>query len=157
MKRSLYVMQDADNGHVKVGISKTPDIRRGHIAWSDGRRVSLLYVSTPVDEPLLAERTAHSELREGHVTGEWFSASPAYAIEVVERVVRMRRVQQGEIDASLLLPEIIAKFGDERAVLDFLVEERPEIVQFLMRPEILGVLEGLAEKRKVTNVENSFS
>jgi hypothetical protein len=83
----IYVMSDGAD-LVKIGLSCQLD-RRAH-AVSTSQRAATLQWATPVHtDPLTIEMTAHTLLREQHVTREWFRASVEEAIAAISVAVKM--------------------------------------------------------------------
>ncbi len=82
----VYVVE-ADNGEIKVGVSRTPYERlskiRRHYASRRGFRTATLYAFVETDVPMAVEWMAHRDLKPYWAGGEWFTRAPEAALRVV--------------------------------------------------------------------------
>ena len=82
--KKIYAMK-SDDGYVKIGISKNPEIRAKHL--EDGRfKVVDIFSTDLCSNPFIVERICHAKLNEHRAFGEWFYVDFEDAKKIVEDV-----------------------------------------------------------------------
>jgi len=84
--KHVYVIA-AENGPVKIGISKDPDARIHTLEKQSGRLISSQYVSPPHSAARYIEKAAHSHFSGARLEGEWFDVPFEEAKAFVEQLV----------------------------------------------------------------------
>lgn len=102
-RASVYVFED-DRGHIKIGWTKRPEARRERIAVGNPYPVRLAYArEMPMPIARLVERKAHQRFKDSRTTKgtmkEWFLASAADAIEVIDRLADETTLSECSIGA----------------------------------------------------------
>lgn len=112
--RSVYLLGSPWNTLVKIGCSRTPDVRFGTIATATPFPVKLLWVAPKgVD----CESYLHRECKPFHVHGEWFDFKDIDPVEHVKALIVNEDRKRIERPA---LPEVPHR-NDLRAAADFIV------------------------------------
>ena len=70
----VYVIQEADDGDVKIGIAERPHERLRRLQTGNSRELRLLYCERASDKRSAAriERWLHEEFAGHRIRGEWF-------------------------------------------------------------------------------------
>lgn len=68
----VYFIQDGDDGPIKIGFSKTPQVRIAAIQVNHAREIKILAITDGERED---ERKIHQSLANHHIRGEWFLPS----------------------------------------------------------------------------------
>src|SRR6185312_3073897 len=71
------------NGHVKIGVSNSPNIRRDALQTGSSAELRVAYSVFAGDSAYEVERGAHSLLFADRLQGEWFNVSAEAAIASV--------------------------------------------------------------------------
>jgi len=69
-KDSLYIIQSADKGMIKIGRSIDPDVRLKQLQTGNPSKLKLIHVFEEIGHK---EKLYHELLKEFRIKGEWFS------------------------------------------------------------------------------------
>lgn len=79
---NVYVIE-ADNGHVKIGISRNPQNRLAQLQTATSLQLSLAHVEQ-TERASELEQATHTVLASKRLIGEWFNASVAEAVRTIK-------------------------------------------------------------------------
>ena len=101
----IYVMTDSSKS-VKVGISKTPDLRLKQLKTGNST-ISMVFTSKEVGNSKTIESAVHAALSNHSIGGEWFSCDKHHAIRAIEGEINRigkptteMRIDKGSVLAS---------------------------------------------------------
>jgi len=87
--RHLYVVQENDDGPVKIGIAANAFWRLSELQIGNHRRLRLRAVFEGQDKRHVfeLEQRVHARLAEFSISGEWFSCSSEHAISTINEEI----------------------------------------------------------------------
>lgn len=84
----LYVIENCDNGQVKIGYSLNPQRRCAALQTGSSSELRLAHTAEVADDRArILEQHLHKEMSYARVRGEWFSMPVAQAIGLVDHCV----------------------------------------------------------------------
>jgi len=88
--RHLYVVQEGENGPIKVGIAANAFWRLGELQVGNPRRLHLRAVFEGPDKRRIfdLEQRVHGRLSGFAISGEWFDCPAKHAISVINEEAR---------------------------------------------------------------------
>lgn len=89
----IYVIQEENQGHVKIGISDDPEARLASMQTCNPRELSLVLAITGCKH---VEKLIHGDLFGHRIRGEWFR----YEGRVVETVEALLEIDEAEWDEA---------------------------------------------------------
>lgn len=123
--KSIYVIENLDNGRVKIGVSDNPEHRIKILMCQSGCQMVLRYKSHQIDNHFEVEKNLHSMFIDKRFVGEWFNLSVKESITAVKRMVKDRH------DCA-----IIRKFEEGLSIYNIALEtkvSRTAIVNYLKK------------------------
>lgn len=87
--RHIYVIQEGEDGPVKVGIAANAFLRRNGLQVGNHRRlfVRAVFHVDCRDAAWNLERRVHGELKDRSIGGEWFECAPDAVVAIIEGAV----------------------------------------------------------------------
>lgn len=84
--RHVYVVQEGDDGPVKIGIAANAFWRLNELQVGNFRRLRLIAVFSCDDKRAAyeIEQWAHFQMEERHLGGEWFNMSAGDAVAILK-------------------------------------------------------------------------
>ena len=87
MKRSIYLILNEDNGHIKVGISKNPKSRLKQLQTGSSAKLTILYQRV-VEHASKIESNLHHDYQFQKVNLEWFDLSESIIDEIDRKITK---------------------------------------------------------------------
>ena len=88
--KSIYVIENMDNGRVKIGVSDNPERRIKNLMMQGGCLMTIRYASHQIENYSEIESNLHSMFIEKRYVGEWFNVGVKESISAVKRLVKNR-------------------------------------------------------------------
>ena len=84
----LYIIENVDNGLIKIGYSLTPQRRCASLQTGSSAELRVAYtVAVAENRARLLEQRMHRDINHYRVRGEWFSVPLAEAIALLDHCV----------------------------------------------------------------------
>ena len=154
--RHIYAML-ADDGRVKIGVSRNPDERAKAIENQKEIKILKILKTEKCSNPFTVEKLVHSELEESRSFGEWFCVDFEVAKQTIEKIYSKHAEFQKGKGESELSNLVMCLIGRDERDQSAVIETLADTVQF--QSELLEKQSGQLDEfiSTVTTLSDSLS